>query len=115
MPIVNISFAVLSDIVWRRILEASAFQFQFKKNEFFRSLQDLEGLRKSADYKTSSISAASAWLLYSAGIFSVPVLSSRSGLLLGDRRLRWHWPPMSPGRTVRFIRATVATRLIFRP
>src|ERR1700741_2206312 len=61
----DISTRLLSDAVWRRILETSANRLLEKRQRFFELMASLETLRERAEYDTGSISTAPARAPYS--------------------------------------------------
>src|SRR5262249_16837355 len=72
MRTIDISIRLLSEAVWKRILEASAYRLVEKKEKFFETMASLEALRQQAEYDTGSISTASAWILYSLSFYFRP-------------------------------------------
>ena len=87
MRTVDLSFRLLSEAVWQRVLEASAFQLQSKRTWFFETVAKQDELRKHADYNTGSISASSSWLLYSLAIYFRPTLVAEVGTFIGKSTL----------------------------
>jgi predicted O-methyltransferase YrrM len=83
MRTVDVSFRLLSEVVWQRVLEASAFELQSKRARFFETIGKLDELRKSAEYDTGSISASSCWLLYSLANFFRPTVTAEVGTFIG--------------------------------
>ena len=59
----------MSDIAWGRILENSSFIYSYERENFYKQLDELETLRVNADYNTGSISASTAWLLFSVSYY----------------------------------------------
>ena len=83
----DISTRLLSEVAWKRILEASAAQLLHRKQKFFELLASLEVLRKTADYNTGSISAAAAWSLYSLVGYFGPQRILEVGTFIGRSTL----------------------------
>jgi hypothetical protein len=87
MRTVDLSFRLLSEAVWQRVLEASAFDLQSKRTWFFETVAKQDELRKHADYNTGSISAPSCWLLYSLAMYFRPTLVAEVGTFIGKSTL----------------------------
>ena len=60
----NLSSRLLSGAFWDAVL-GNSDENETEKRELLKKLKELEQLRIGADYNTGSISAASAWCLYS--------------------------------------------------
>jgi predicted O-methyltransferase YrrM len=87
MRTVDVSYRLLSEAVWQRVLETSAFQLQSKRTWFFETVAKQEELRKQAEYNTGSISASSCWLLYSLAMYFRPTLVAEVGTFIGKSTL----------------------------
>jgi predicted O-methyltransferase YrrM len=87
MKNINVSFELLSNIVWQRLLDSSAYKAYYQKSDFFKKIDSLEELRKHADYNTGSISSSSAWLLYSAAHYFYPAKILEVGTFIGKSAL----------------------------
>jgi predicted O-methyltransferase YrrM len=87
MRTVDFSMRLLSDAVWQRVLEASAFELQSKRAWFFETVAKLNELRTQANYDTGSMSASSCWLLYSLAIYFRPALVAEVGTFIGKSTL----------------------------
>jgi predicted O-methyltransferase YrrM len=83
MRTIDISIRLLSEAVWKRILEASAYRLVEKKEKFFETMASLEALRRHAEYDTGSISTASAWILYSLSFYFRPQRMLEVGTFIG--------------------------------
>lgn len=83
MENIKISFRQLSEVAWQQILSATAFKAHYFRSEFFKKIDGLEELRKKADYNTGSISASSAWLLYSSAFYFRPSRILEIGTFIG--------------------------------
>jgi predicted O-methyltransferase YrrM len=66
---ISISHKIMSSVTWGRILENSSFILSYEKENFYRQLDELENLRVNAAYNTGSISASTAWLLFSTSYY----------------------------------------------
>lgn len=69
----------MSNVTWGRILEHSSFILSYEKENFYKQLDELENLRTDAEYNTGSISASTAWILFSLSYF----LKSRKVIEIG--------------------------------
>ena len=87
MQKLNISTRLLSEATWRRIFESSGPRLIDKKQSFFELMASLEELRKLADYNTGSISASSAWALYSVVTYFQPTFILEVGTFIGKSTL----------------------------
>jgi predicted O-methyltransferase YrrM len=65
MRTLDISARLLGEAVWRSLFETSTHRLFERRQKFFELMASLEALRARADYDTGSISAASAWALFS--------------------------------------------------
>jgi predicted O-methyltransferase YrrM len=83
MRTVDISLRLLSEAVWKRILEASAYRLAEKRQSFFEIMASLESLRRHAEYDTGSISTASAWILYAVSHYFRPERILEVGTFIG--------------------------------
>lgn len=78
---------LLSDAVWRRILECSSHLLYTQREEFCKLMASLESLRERADYDTGSISMGSAWALFSASSHFGPKHLLEIGTFIGRSTL----------------------------
>jgi predicted O-methyltransferase YrrM len=60
----HLSVRLFSEIFWEAVLQTST-QREPQRRQLLEQIEQLDGLRAGADYNTGSISAASAWCLYS--------------------------------------------------
>jgi predicted O-methyltransferase YrrM len=87
MRTIDISFRLLSEAVWQRVLEASAFELQSRRAWLFETLSTLDKLRTQAEYNTGSISSSSSWLLYSLAMYFRPAFVAEVGTFIGRSTL----------------------------
>lgn len=87
MNTLDISTRLLSEAVWKRVLESSAHRLREKSQPFFQLLGSLEALRAQAAYNTGSISTAAAWTLYSLAHYFRPRRLLEVGTFIGKSTL----------------------------
>lgn len=87
MRTLDISTRLLSEVVWKRVLEASANRLIEKRQPFFELMASLESLRTRADYDTGSITTASAWCLYALSHYFAPKRILEIGTFIGKSTL----------------------------
>ncbi len=80
---INISVEMMSRMFWERVFSDSEFWIHNKRFVFFKQLSELDDLRGGADYKTGSISSASAWCLYCLSRFFAPENVLEVGTFIG--------------------------------
>lgn len=80
---IRISRRHLSDAVWSRLFESSSFRLLEKKQAFFALMSSLDALRPAAGPSTGSITAASAWVLYSLALTLAPRCLLEVGTYIG--------------------------------
>lgn len=68
---------------WERVFADSEFWLNEKRFDFFRELAELDRLRDEADFKTGSISSASAWCLYCLSRYFSPLNVIEVGTYIG--------------------------------
>lgn len=83
MTPISISYKLMADIVWRRVLEGAVFQQHHREAHVFSTLSTLENLRAQAEYNTGSISASAAWLLYASNYYFQPKKVLEVGTFIG--------------------------------
>lgn len=87
MKTLDISTRLLSEAVWKRLLEAAANRLIEKRQHFFELMASLESLRSGADYDTGSITTASAWSLYAVSHYFGPRRMLEVGTFIGKSTL----------------------------
>ena len=87
MRTLDISTRLLSEVVWKRLLESAAHRLLEKRQDFFQLMASLETLRQRADYATGSITTASAWALYCLAHYFAPQRMLEVGTFIGKSAL----------------------------
>jgi len=83
----NISARLLSEVVWKKLLESSANRLIQRRQSFFELMASLESLRRDAAYDTGSITTGAAWALYSLAHYFAPRRMLEIGTFIGKSTL----------------------------
>lgn len=84
---VPISYQLLSEAFWERVLENASLHYETRRGELFNLFDELDSLRKGADYNTGSVSATSGWVLYALAYMLAPVRVAEVGTFIGRSTL----------------------------
>lgn len=80
---IEISYRLMSEAIWTRILEHATPRLLDIGPELFQKLGSLDKLRHQAQYNTGSISTASQWLLYALAYYFAPKIVAEIGTFIG--------------------------------
>jgi hypothetical protein len=86
-PSIPLGRKLISPVVWQRIFESTCYLTEYRRSDFFKELDALEGLRTQADYNTGSISAAACWALMAVAHYFKPKTVIEVGTFIGKSTL----------------------------